>query len=81
MKFCLTQWLSSLVFPDSSRMQASSTCCEVSEHTPCHGVESFYSGALFKNCPNDAEVSLTAGSKGKHEVTKDLLVNVEDVEV
>lgn len=81
MNFCLNNWLTSLVFPDPGRMQPSSTCCKIGQHVPCHGVERFYESGFFQDGTDNPEISLASSCKSKHEVAKNLLIDVENVDI
>ena len=72
-------WLTRLLFANAGGEQSGSASRKVGQHGLRHWVKRFIARCGFKHRSDFAQVGLTAGGKGEHQVAKNLLGDVENV--
>jgi hypothetical protein len=76
---CIEPWASSLLFSDTGSVKPGSPGGKVCQHLTCHRIKAVMSGSTLQDSANLSEISLIPGGQGEHQVTQDLLSDVQDV--
>lgn len=77
--FDVDAWLTGLLFANAGGEKTGSTSGKVGQHGLRHWIKRFIARCSFKNRSNFSKIGKAAGSKGKHEVSQNLLSDVENV--